>query len=55
MDSVVDLFLSTITADEEKMIKNQYYQIPHPAPEIIHESDKNTKDYIKCNIIQAGG
>ena len=33
MDSVAALFLSTINADDEKMIKNQYYQIPHPAQE----------------------
>ena len=33
------------------MIKNQYYQIQHPAPEIIQESDTNTKDDIKSTII----
>ena len=38
-----------------KMTKNQYCQIPHPAQEIIPESDTNTKDDIKCNIIQAIG
>ena len=55
MDSVAGLFLSTISADDNKMTKNQYYQIPHPAPEIIRESDTNTKDNIKCSIIQASG
>ena len=55
MDSVAGLFLSTINADDDKMTKNQYYQIPHPAQEIIRESDTNTKDDIKCNIIQASG
>ena len=55
MDFVAGLFLSTINADDEKKIKNQYYQIPHPAQEIIRESDTNTKNDIKCNIIQAGG
>ena len=55
MDSVAGLFLSTINADNEKMIKNQYNQIPHPAQEIIRVSDTNTKDNIKCNLIQAGG
>ena len=54
MDSVAGLFPSTITADDDKMTKNQYYQIPHPAHEIIWESDTNTKDGIKC-IIQASG
>ena len=55
MDSLASLFLSTINADDEKIIKNQYYQIPHPAQEIIRESETNTKDDIKCNTIQAGG
>ena len=55
MDSVAGLFHSTINADDDKMTKNQYYQIPHPAQEIIWESDTNTKDDIKCNIIQASG
>ena len=55
MDSVAGLFLSTIKAGDDKMTKNQYYQNPHPAQEIIRESDTNTKDGIKCNIIQASG
>ena len=55
MDSVAGLFLSAISADDDKMIKNQYYQIPHPAQEIIWESDTNTKDDIKYNIIQRSG
>ena len=55
MDSVAGLFLSTIKADDDKMTKNQYYQIPHHAQEIIRESGTNTKDDIKCNIIQASG
>ena len=50
MDSVAGLFLSTINADDDKMTKNQYYQIPHPQQEIIRENDTNTKDDIKCNI-----
>ena len=54
MDSVADLFLSTITADNKKIIKNQYYQIPHPAQEII-QSDTNTNDGINYSIIQADG
>ena len=33
MDSVAGLFLSTNNADEEKMFRNQYYQIPHPHKE----------------------
>ena len=53
MDSVAGLFLSTINADNDKMHKNQYYQVPHPAQEIIRESDTNTKDDIKSNIMQA--
>ena len=53
MDSVAGLFLSTINADDEKMIKNQYNQIL--AQEIIRASDINTEDNIKCNLIQAGG
>ena len=55
MDSVVGLFLSAINADDDKMTKNQYYQIPHHAHENIRESDTNTKDDIKCNIIQESG
>ena len=55
MDSVAGLFLSTINEDDEKIIKNQYNQIPHPAQEIIRESVTNTKDKTKCNLIQAGG
>ena len=55
MDSVAGLFFSPINADDDKMIKNQYYQIPHPAQEIIWKSDTNAKDDIKCNIIQASG
>ena len=51
MDSVARLFL----ADDDKMTKKPYCQIPHPAQEIIRESDTNTKDDIKCNIIQASG
>ena len=31
MDSVAGLFFSTINANGEKMVKNQYNQIPHPA------------------------
>ena len=42
MDSVAGLYLSTINTDDEKMIKNKYYQIPHPAQEIIWESDTNS-------------
>ena len=49
------LFLSTINADDDKMSKNQYYQIPYPAQEIIRENDIDTEDDIKCNIIQAIG
>ena len=44
-----------LKVEDDKMTKNQYYQIPHPAQEIIRESDTNTKDDIKCNIIQASG
>ena len=55
MDFVSGLFLSTINADKDKMHKIQYYQIPHPAQEIIQESDTNTNDDIKSNIIQASG
>ena len=43
MDSVAGLFLPTINADDKKMIKNQYYQIPYPAQEIIWESDKTPR------------
>ena len=39
MDSVAGLFLSTINADDDKMTKNQYYQIPYPAQEIIREKE----------------
>ena len=39
MDSVAGLFLSTINADDDKMTKNQYYQILHPAQEIIREKE----------------
>ena len=31
MDSVAGLFVSTIDADDDKITKNQYYQITHPA------------------------
>ena len=53
MDSVTGLFLSNINADDDKMTKKQYCQIPYPAQEIIRESDTNTKDGIKCYTIQA--
>ena len=33
MDSFAGLFLSTINTDDEKMIKNKYYQSPRPAQE----------------------
>ena len=62
MESVAGLFLSTINADDEKMKnsrtqerKNQYNQILHSVQEIIRECDTNTKDDIKCNILQADG
>ena len=55
MDSVAGLFLSTVNADDDKMTKNQYYQIPHPAQEIIWESDTDIEDDIKRNIMQASG
>ena len=55
MDSVADLFLSTINAADDKMTKSQYYQIPYPAQETIRESDTDTEDGIKCNIKQASG
>ena len=55
MDYAAGLFHFTINAHDEKMIKNQYNQIPHPAQEIIWECDTNTKDDIKCNILQADG
>ena len=40
MDSAAGLFLSTNNADEEKVIRNQYYQIPHPPKEIIQLYEK---------------
>ena len=43
MDSVAGFFLSTINAVDDKMAKNQYYQISHPAQEILRKSDINTK------------
>ena len=46
MDSVAGLFLSTVKTDDDKMTKNQYFEIPHPAQEIIRESGTNTKDDI---------
>ena len=49
MDSVAGLFLSTINADDDKMHKIQYYQVPHPAQKIILESDTNTKDESDTN------
>ena len=58
MDSVAGLFLSTNNADEEKVIRNQYYHIPHPTKEIIQPYGKgthNTKEGIKYNTIQVGG
>ena len=39
MDSVAVFSFSTINADDEKMIKNQYNQIPNPAQEIIRNTD----------------
>ena len=42
MDSVAGLFLSANNADEEKVIRNQYYQIPHPLKEIIQSYGKGT-------------
>ena len=59
MDSVAGLFLSANNADEEKVIRNQYYQIPHPLKEIIQSYGKgthaHTKECIKYNTIQVGG
>ena len=59
MDSVAGLFLSTNNADEEKVIRNQYYQIPHPPKEIIQSYGTGTYTYtkegIKYNTIQVGG
>ena len=54
MDSVTGLFLSTNNADGEKVIRNQYYQIPHPAQEIIRERNTNTIEGIQYNTIQMG-
>ena len=57
MDSVVGLFLSTNNADEEKLIRNQYYQIPHPPKEIIQSYGKGTHTPRKAIsiTIQVGG
>ena len=59
MGSVAGLFLSTNNVDEEKMIRNQYYQIPHPPKEIIQSYGKEHththKEGIKYNTIQVGG
>ena len=59
MDSVAGLFLSTNNADEEKVIRNQYYQTLHPPKEIIQSYGKgthtHTKEGIKYNTIQVGG
>ena len=55
MDSVAGLFLSTNNADDEKVIRNQYYQIPHPPKEIIRERNTHTKEGIKYKTLQAVG
>ena len=59
MDSAAGLFLSTNYADEEKVIRNQYYQILHPPKDIIQSYGKgthtHTKEGIKYNTIQVGG
>ena len=54
MDSAAGLFLSTNNADDEEVIRNQYYQIPHPK-ETMQSYGKHTKEGIEYNTIQAGG